>query len=98
MTGCAQDDNLGAGNTRSEYVMMTTATDLSASPSEQELRELLATSCRILYRLGLSDYLGHPSVRLPGTDLVLIKPRHSPTVRRLDDMTPEQMVTIDFDG
>ncbi len=68
------------------------------SPSEQELRELLATSCRILYRLGLSDYLGHPSVRLPGTDLVLIKPRHSPTVRRLDDMTPERMVTIDFDG
>lgn len=59
---------------------------------------MLATSCRILYRLGLSDYLGHPSVRLPGTDRVLIKPKHSPTVRRLDDMTPERMVAIDLDG
>ena len=68
------------------------------SPSEQELRELLATSCRILYHLGLSDYLGHPSVRLTGTDRVLIKPKHSPTVRRLDDMTPDRMVAIDLDG
>jgi L-ribulose-5-phosphate 4-epimerase len=66
--------------------------------TERELRELLTTSCRILYRLGLSDYLGHPSVRLPGGDRVLIKPKHSPTVRRLDDMTPDRMVAIDLDG
>src|SRR5919205_921938 len=65
---------------------------------ERELRALLATSCRILYRLGLSDYLGHPSVRVAGTERVLIKPKHSPTVRRLDDMTPERMVAIDLDG
>src|SRR5918912_2197867 len=70
----------------------------SGRAGERELRELLATSCRILYRLGLSDYLGHPSVRVPGTDRVLIKPKHSPTVRRLDDMTPERMVAIDLDG
>lgn len=28
---------------------------------EREQRELLATACHILYRLGLSDYVGHPS-------------------------------------
>src|SRR5918911_3272398 len=77
---------------------MSNTTGANVSPSEQELRELLATSCRILYRLGLSDYLGHPSARVPGTDRVLIKPKHSPTVRRLDDMTPERMVAIDLDG
>ena len=32
--------------------------------NESEQRELLATACHILYKLGLSDYLGHPSVRL----------------------------------
>src|SRR5919202_5698338 len=73
-------------------------TEHGRGASEQELRALLATSCRILYRLGLSDYLGHPSVRVPGTDRVLIKPKHSSTVRRLDDMTPDRMVAIDLDG
>ncbi len=73
-------------------------TSPSETPSEGELRELLATSCRILYRLGLSDYLGHPSARVPGTDRVLIKPKHSPRVRGMDTMTADQMVAIDLDG
>lgn len=66
-------------------------------PSEADLRALLATSCRILYRLGLSDYLGHPSARLDG-ERVLIKPKHSPRVRGMDTMRPEHMVVIDLDG
>ena len=70
----------------------------AAAPSESELRELLATSCRILYNLGLSDYLGHPSARVAGTERVIIKPKHSPKVRGLDTMTADQMVVIDFDG
>lgn len=65
---------------------------------EAELRELLATACRILYRLGLSDYLGHPSARLPGTDRVLIKPKHSPRVRGFDRVTADMMVLVDLDG
>jgi ribulose-5-phosphate 4-epimerase/fuculose-1-phosphate aldolase len=64
---------------------------------ERELRQLLATSCHILYRLGLSDYLGHPSVRLDA-ERVLIKPRHSPRVRGMDTMTPADMVVIDLSG
>jgi ribulose-5-phosphate 4-epimerase/fuculose-1-phosphate aldolase len=64
--------------------------------SEADARALLATSCQILYKLGLSDYLGHPSIRLG--DRVLIKPKHSPSVRGMDTMTPEDMVAIDLDG
>src|SRR5262245_24188666 len=58
--------------------------------------ELLATACKILYRLGLSDYLGHPSVR--AGEHVLIKPKHSPSVRGMDTMRAADMVLIDLDG
>lgn len=64
---------------------------------EAEQRELLATACHILYRLGLSDYLGHPSVRLDA-DRVLIKPKHSPRIRGMDTMHAEDMVVIDLEG
>ena len=60
-------------------------------------RELLATSCHILYKLGLSDYLGHPSVRL-GPERILIKPKHSPSIRGMDTMGPDDMVVINLDG
>jgi L-ribulose-5-phosphate 4-epimerase len=66
--------------------------------TEAELRRLLAASCRILFRLGLVDYMGHPSVRIPGTDRVLIKPRHSLRIRSQDALTPEDMVVIDLAG
>jgi L-ribulose-5-phosphate 4-epimerase len=62
-----------------------------------EQRQLLATACHILFKLGLSDYLGHPSVRLDA-DRVLIKPKHSPKVRGMDTMRPEDMVVVDLNG
>lgn len=65
--------------------------------NEDQQRELLATSCHILYKLGLSDYLGHPSVRL-GDNRILIKPKHSPSIRGMDRMGPTDMVVIDLDG
>jgi ribulose-5-phosphate 4-epimerase/fuculose-1-phosphate aldolase len=64
---------------------------------DQEQRELLATSCHILYKLGLSDYLGHPSVRLDA-QRILIKPKHSPKVRGMDTMRPDDMSVIDLMG
>ena len=64
---------------------------------EHEQRALLATACHILYKLGLSDYLGHPSVRLDERR-VLIKPKHSPSIRGMDTMGPRDMVVIDLDG
>ena len=63
----------------------------------QQQRDLLATACHILYRLGLSDYLGHPSIRLD-EHRVLIKPKHSPRVRGMDTMRPDDMVVIDLAG
>jgi ribulose-5-phosphate 4-epimerase/fuculose-1-phosphate aldolase len=64
---------------------------------EREQRELLATACHILYKLGLSDYLGHPSARLDA-ERVLIKPKHSPSIRGMDRMTADDMVVIDLAG
>ncbi len=66
--------------------------------TEAELRQLLADACRIMFRYGLTDYMGHPSVRLPGTDRVLIKPRHSLRIRSQDRIAPEDMVIIDLEG
>jgi len=66
--------------------------------NEDELRPLLVTAHRILYHQGLVDYLGHASVRLPGTDRVLIKPKHSPAVRSLGDLTPADMIVLELDG
>ncbi|MBV8929474.1 MAG: class II aldolase/adducin family protein, partial [Mycobacteriaceae bacterium] len=66
--------------------------------TEAELRQQLADVCRVLFRLHLVDYMGHPSVRLPGTEHVLIKPRHSLHVRAQHEIRPEDMAIIDLDG
>jgi len=66
--------------------------------AEAELRQQLADVCRVLFRLHLVDYMGHPSVRVPGTDRVLIKPRHSVRIRAQDQIAPDDMATIDLDG
>jgi ribulose-5-phosphate 4-epimerase/fuculose-1-phosphate aldolase len=72
---------------------------MAADPStEAHLRTQVAAACKILFRLGLADYLGHPSARVPGTDRIIIKPRHSMRVHGMGDLGPEQMVVIDLEG
>jgi L-ribulose-5-phosphate 4-epimerase len=71
---------------------------LVAVTTESELRRQLADVCRVLYRLGLVDYMGHPSARVPGTDRVLIKPRHSEVIGAQDQIRPSDMAVIDLDG
>src|SRR5579875_2114562 len=66
--------------------------------TERELRELVATAGAVLYRQGLTDYLGHCSARVPGTDRVIIKPKHSKTVRSPAELGPDDMIVIDLDG
>jgi ribulose-5-phosphate 4-epimerase/fuculose-1-phosphate aldolase len=66
--------------------------------AESQLRELVATAGQILYQQGLTDYLGHCSARVPGTDRVVIKPKHSKTVRSPGGLGPEDMIVIDLDG
>jgi len=52
----------------------------------------------VLFRLHLVDYMGHCSARIPGTDHVLIKPRHSLRIRSQDRVGPADMTVIDLDG
>src|ERR1041385_3254348 len=54
--------------------------------------------CRIIYQQGLSDYLGHPSARVPGTERVVVKPKHSVDIRGMDHMTADDMIVVDLDG
>lgn len=70
----------------------------SCGAAETQLRELVATAGRILYQQGLTDYLGHCSARVPGTDRVVIKPKHSRTVRSPGGLGPGDMIVIDLDG
>ena len=51
-------------------------------PDENRARRLLAAASIIQYRYGLTDYLGHTSVRLTGGGRTRIKPKHSPTCPR----------------
>jgi len=69
-----------------------------ANQTEAELRKLVADAGRILYRLGLTDYMGHASARIPGTDHIVIKPRHSLRIRAMDRVAPEDLNIIDGDG
>ena len=64
----------------------------------RELRELVATSGQILYEQQLVDYLGHSSARVPETDHVVIKPKHSPKTRGMHTLTADDMIVIDLDG
>lgn len=59
-----------------------------------ELKKTLAMSSRMLSNAGLVDYSGHVSVRVPGSDHLLILPHpiSRATVR------PDDMVVTDFDG
>lgn len=63
----------------------------------QELKEKIALGCRIIAKLELSDYLGHISARIPGTDFVLIKARGL-DMGNLLDMTADKVVIVDLEG
>ena len=67
-------------------------------PTEVELRDLVAVAGAILHHQGLVDYLGHCSARVPGTDRVVIKPKHSPRTRSPVALTGADMIVIDLDG
>jgi ribulose-5-phosphate 4-epimerase/fuculose-1-phosphate aldolase len=59
-----------------------------------ELKIKLAMSSRMLFNSGLVDYSGHISVRIPGSDHLLILPH--PVSRAT--VVPDDMVVTDFEG
>lgn len=63
-----------------------------------QIRELVARSCRILGKLNLTkEPSGHVSARLPGQDKVLIKAR-GPGESGLRFVSPDDIITVDFAG
>lgn len=63
----------------------------------EELKVKVALGCRVIAKLGLADYLGHVSARVPGTDYVLIKAR-GVDCGNLLSMTPDKVVMVDLDA
>jgi ribulose-5-phosphate 4-epimerase/fuculose-1-phosphate aldolase len=62
------------------------------------LRELVARSCRILGKLGLTkEPSGHVSARIPGQERALIKAR-GPGESGLRFVSPDDIITVDFNG
>jgi ribulose-5-phosphate 4-epimerase/fuculose-1-phosphate aldolase len=66
--------------------------------TETDLRIQVNQAGHVLHHLGLVDYLGHCSARVPGTDRIVIKPKHSPRTRSPQQLGPEDMVVINLDG
>lgn len=64
------------------------------STSESELAAAVVTCTRLLVALGILDYSGHVSARIPGTDTLLIQPKSvSRTALRTTDL-----LTVSLDG
>jgi len=70
----------------------------TGSGTEADLRTDVADSGRVLYQQGLMDYLGHCSARIPGTDRIVVKPKHSPKTRGTHKLGAADMVVVDLDG
>ncbi len=63
-----------------------------------DLKEEVAKACRIIGRLHLTrEPNGHVSVRIPGSDLILIKAR-GPQEAPLSYTTAEDLAIVDIDG
>lgn len=66
--------------------------------SVEELKEVVAESCRILGTLNLTkEATGHVSARIEGTDKVLIRAR-GPEEEGVRFTTAREVITVDLDG
>lgn len=64
----------------------------------KQLRERVAKACRILGKLDLTNHiLGHISMRVPGTDTVLIRAR-GPAQSGVRFTTADDVITVDLEG
>ena len=56
------------------------------------LKERVATATRILFEMGLADFYGHASARVPGSEQILIKP----SITSLAAIRPEDILVVDM--
>ncbi len=82
--------NLKADNDR--------GTHESGTNGSESLRVKIATSTRILVRERLIGPFGHPSARVPGTDLVAVLGHTHDNVKDLALTNPDDVVIMDLDG
>ncbi len=61
---------------------------------EKELKETLARACRMLEMVGLLDYSGHISGRVPGGKTFFIHP----VSRARSEVAPGDMIEVDIEG
>ena len=67
----------------------------STQEKRAEIRNHLAQACRILYMEGLADFnLGHASSKIPGEELVYIKPKGL----GLEEVKADDIVLINMEG
>jgi ribulose-5-phosphate 4-epimerase/fuculose-1-phosphate aldolase len=66
----------------------------------KELREKLATACRLLYMEGLMDHAGLAGARIPGTGNLLLNPREmrGTAGRHPGIMAADDLVVVDPEG
>lgn len=62
-----------------------------------DLKERVSKAVRVLGKMGLADYLGHASARVPGTDLFVVSPRGAMR-GSLQSFRAGDMVVMDIDG
>ena len=62
-----------------------------------ELKEKVALACRVLGKLGLVDWLGHVSARIPGEEAMVIK-GHGFEAGDMKKTSKEHMIITGFDG
>ncbi len=60
----------------------------------QELKEKLARACRMLEMVGLIDFSGHITGRIPGGKTFFIHP----VSKARSEITPDDMIEVDLDG
>ena len=58
------------------------------------LKEQVARATRILFEMGLADFYGHASARIPGTNQILIKPSVSP----LGSIRAKDILVVDMNN
>ncbi|WP_419850764.1 class II aldolase/adducin family protein [Candidatus Poriferisocius sp.] len=71
---------------------------IQQSEAIADLKKKIATSTRILVRERLIGPFGHPSARVPGTDLVAVLGHTHDDVKDLAETDPEDVVVMDLNG
>src|SRR4051794_29580329 len=74
------------------------ASTLPLTQQEADLKKMVARSCRILGHQGVTrGSFGHVSVRVPGTNRILIKAK-GPDEEALEFAAERDVIAIDIDG